>query len=39
MASGIPFNADARMAAAIRKSFLLLFFKKEVLPSISDPAA
>jgi hypothetical protein len=33
MASGEPFNAETHMLPVMSKSFLLLFFKKEVLSS------
>jgi hypothetical protein len=31
MASSMPFNAEARMRPVMSKSFLVLFFKKELL--------
>jgi len=33
MASGIQFKRESRMLTAMEKSFLILLFKKEMLPS------
>jgi hypothetical protein len=39
MASDVPFHAESPVPPSMSKSFLVLFFKKELLPYLTAPCS